>query len=187
MVLIPCLRASALVSNGISSIEAYCKQLDQFVKNNPDSFRIFANIGSGLQGRKDIWREFKTDEERNNADNGENLNDNVRVWLKSGSIIIADCLFQSPSRDWTLYVTYYFREDGSLAKLHSVLNTFYGHISAIRDRYYSPSGNLLRSSAQYFDLGTKKRKKPGKDFQDEHIPEYLNSKNLPCSDLLKAP
>lgn len=187
MVLIPWVKASAPKSNDISSIESYCKQLDQFVKNNPNSFRIFANIGSGLRGGEDIWGEFKTEEERNKADNNENLNDNVVAWLKSGTVIYAECLFQSPSRDWALYVTYYFREDGSLAKLHSVLNTFYGHISAIRDRYYSPSGNLLRSSAQYFDLGTKKRKKPGKDFQDEHIPEYLNSKNLPCSDLLKAP
>lgn len=84
----------------MSSIDFYCKDIDQYTKQNPTSKRLFANVGPGLKGAKDIWREFKSNEERSNVDDGYNLDENITIWQKVGVVVLAECLFQSPSRDW---------------------------------------------------------------------------------------
>jgi hypothetical protein len=173
-------------ADGITSIESYCKNIDRYVEANPASNRIFADVSSGVKDAKDNWREFKSEDERNKVDDGENLNQNASVWLKSGNVVVAYCMFQSPSRDWAHYVTFYFRADGSLSKIHSVLNTFLGNMQVIRDQYYSSPGKMLQSSVQYLDLQTQKQKKPTEDFVDETIPVYKRNKYLPFINLLKS-
>lgn len=168
----------------IAKIEVYVNEIDVYAKRNPKAGRIFANVASGIEGEPDKWREFKTEAERYNADSGDNLNDNATVWLKSGKVVVAYCMFQSPSRDWAHYVTYYFRSDGTLAKIISRLNTFYGDISVIREKSYDVNGKLLKTSVQYLDMKTKRKKKPGSNFIDEPIPMYRRSRNLPFIHLL---
>ncbi len=168
----------------ISQIESHTKEIDRYIKTNPESFRIFANIASGVEKVADEWREFRSESEREAADTGDNLNENAYVWLKKGKVIGAKFTFQSPSRDWAHLVMYYFREDGSLAKVEAQLNTFYGNMSIIRERWYNREGKLLRSISRHLDLNSGKRRKPGKDFIDEPIPLYRSAENLPFHHLL---
>jgi len=69
---------------------------------------------------------------------------------------------------------------------HARLNTFYGYMTVIRERYYDPKGKLLSSSQQFLDLDTQKKKKPGADgeFIDEPIAVYRTVKALPFYTLL---
>jgi len=83
----------AISSNGVTSIETYCKEIDQYVEANPALGRIFADVGSGAESRNDNWREFKSEEERQKAGDGYNLNANANVWLKSGVVVVAHCMF----------------------------------------------------------------------------------------------
>ncbi len=170
----------------LAKIEAYVKEIDAYAKQNSKAGRIFANVASGIERVPDKWLEFKSEGERYNADSGDNLNENSTVWLKSGKVVVAYFMFQSPSRDWAHYVTYYFRPDGTLVKIISRLNTFYGDISVIREKSYDVNGRPLKSSVQYLDLKTKRKKKPGSNFIDEPIPMYKRIKNLPFIHLLKA-
>jgi hypothetical protein len=129
-----------------------------------------------MEGQKSQWREFKSEVEREEADTG---NDKANVWAKDGAVVSAYFTFQSLSGDWAHYVNYYFREDGALAKIQARLNTFYGDMIVIRERFYDPKGRLLSSSQQFLDLKTKKKKRPGETFEDEPIPVYRTVKALP--------
>jgi hypothetical protein len=106
---------------------------------------------------------------------------------KDGAVVLASYTFQSASGDWAHYVDYYFREDGSLARIHARLNTSYGNMTVLRERFYDPKGKLLSSSQQFLDMETKKKKKPGEEFTDEPIPLYRTVKALPFYTLLSKP
>jgi len=63
-------------------------------------------------------------------------------------------------------------------------------MTVIRERFYDGQGKLLRSSQQFLDMETKKKKKPGEDgeeFIDEPIPIYRTVKALPFYTLLSKP
>ena len=63
-------------------------------------------------------------------------------------------------------------------------------MTVIRERFYDGQGKLLRSSRQFLDMETKKKKKPGEDgeeFIDEPIPIYRTVKALPFYTLLSKP
>jgi hypothetical protein len=165
-------------------IEAYCQGLDAYAKNNPKLGRIFADVSSDGEGQKSPWREFESEAEREKADTGDNLNENAIVWSKDGAVVLASCTFQSPSRDWAHFVSFYFRADGTLAKVRARLNTFYGEMTVIRERLYDSKGRLLSSSQQFLDLKTQKKKKPGAGFQDDSFPLYRTVRALPFYALL---
>lgn len=168
----------------ITSIKAYCQQVDDYVKRNPKWGRLFADVSSDTKNQKSKWREFKSDTEREKADTGENLNDNAIVWTKDGVVVLASFTFQSPSRDWAHFLHYYFRANGSLARISAQLNTFYGNMTVLRERFYDSSGKLLSSSEQFRDMTTQKKRNPGEDFVTEPIPLYQTIKSLPFYPML---
>lgn len=167
----------------IVEIDRYTAEVDRFVKRNEKSARIFADVSSG-SSNKSNWKRFRSEREREKADTGENLNQNAYVWTRAGKVVGVNFTFQSPSRDWAHFVMYFYREDGSLAKVHSQLNTFYGNLSIVRDQYYSVDGKLLKSRKKFLDLQTQKTKKQPADFQDEPIPEFKHVSELPFFKLL---
>ena len=162
----------------IASTKAYVKQIDRFIKLNPKSKRTFADVGNAQEN----WREFKSKLAKGET-NPEDLNEIGHAWAREGKVVAAGLAFQSESRDWAHFVRYYFREDGTLAKIYSRLNTFYGNVTAIREQYYSRNGRLLKTTARYLDIETQKPKK-SHDFQDHPTPVYLNVRKLPFSKLL---
>src|SRR5258705_1388828 len=93
----------------LRNIDSYAKKVDQFIKRNPKTLRIFDNVASETSSESDEWREFKSEDERQNADTGDNLNENANVWARAEKVLGANFTFQSPSRDWTHFVMYYFR------------------------------------------------------------------------------
>ena len=173
----------------IARIKAYCQELDDYAKRNPKLKRVFGDISSGMKGDKIRWREFKPKSEED-MDYIGSLMSNAFVSSKDGAAVLASCAFQSPSGDWAHDVNYYFREDGSLARIHAELGTFIGNMTVIRERFYDGQGKLLRSSQQFLDMETKKKKKPGEDgeeFFDQPVPIYRTVKALPFYTLLSKP
>ena len=162
----------------LASINAYVKQVDRFMKRNDKRRRTFGDVGD----EETHWREFKSKVAKGETE-PEFLDEFAYVWVKAGKVVAVGLTFQSGSRDWAHFVTYYFREDGTLAKIHSRLNTFYGGVSAIRDKFYSSNGKMLRAAARYLDIETQKPKK-NPNFHDEPIPVYLSVRKLPFFKLL---
>jgi hypothetical protein len=166
------------LSPTLVSIDSYAKQVDRFIKRNGKTRRTFGNVGN----EQDHWKEFKGKPAKGEVD-PDDLDEVAHVWVRSGKVVAVGFTFQSGSRDWAHFVTYYFREDGTLAKIHAQLNTFYGNISVVRNKFYNLSGKLLRTSTRYLDLQSQKPRKRG-DFMDEPIPVYIGVHDLPFSKLL---
>jgi len=166
-----------------AAITVYAKSLDQYTKHNPGHRRLFGNAAE-LEDEQDKWRSFKTAKQLDQA----NLYESAYVWLKDGKVVTARFNFTSPSGDWSHYVNYYFRADGTLAKIHAQLNTFAsakGGVSVIREKFYDTSGKLLHESTRYLDLKTQR---PGKriDFMDQPIPVYKTVRDAPFAKLLRS-
>lgn len=166
----------------VSAINAYVAEVDRFTKTN-SKHRIFGDVSSALADENDLWKEFKSEKELEAAGTGENLNQSAFVWTRKSEVVAAKFTFTSPSGDWNHFINYYFREDGSLAKIEAQLNTFYGNISVIRHRYYNPDGRLIKSTRRILDLDTHRPKKAA-DFTDNPIPVYFHVPEIPFRKLL---
>src|SRR6185295_2787268 len=148
-------KASPSPATEIASIDRYAAQLDQYAKRNEKTAQIFGDISSGTTDEKSNWKKFKTTKEREDASTGENLNEQAEVWRRAGKVVRVTMTFGSPSGDWAHFVTYYFRDDGSVAEIHGELNTFYGDLRVVSDHYYSQDGKLLKTKRLFLDLKTK--------------------------------
>jgi hypothetical protein len=162
-------------------IASYAKSIEQFTRHNPRQRRLFAKAPE-KGDHQDNWRAFKTARQMEQA----GLDESAYVWLKDGKVVAAKFSFTSQSGDWYHFVNYYFRDDGTLAKIHAQLNTFVspdGGLSVVRERFYGSNGGLLHTSTTYLDLHSQRPRKRG-DFMDEPIPVYLRVRDLPFSKLL---
>lgn len=176
--------ADAQIEN-VAQIDKYVKKISSLTKKTKQ--RIFADIAS--DGKKANWKEFKTEKMREKADTGDNLNENAVVWIKAEKISAATFTFQSPSRDWAQFATYYFRPNGTLAKIESNLNTFYGSVTAKLNYYYDSKGKIIKQTASYFDLQSQKpidlkKLKKEREFIDEEVTVLKNTSKLPFIKLI---
>ncbi|HEX8708522.1 MAG TPA: hypothetical protein VF723_09790 [Pyrinomonadaceae bacterium] len=176
-------RKPAQSSSEIAAAEAYSRRLDQYKKRNPGRARFLADVSNYQANEQASWRVFKNRRQLERAD----AYTTAAVWTRpTGEIVVADLFLTSPSGDWATYATYYFRDDGRLAKSRSELRTFMGDLVVIRERLYDTGGRLLRETARYLDLKTRrpKRVRAG-DFMDVPAPNYAKTSELPFYRLLK--
>jgi hypothetical protein len=169
-------KAAAPPKTELAAITSYTKSIDQFTKRNPRKRRIFGIIPEE-EDKPDKWAEFKTIRQEVQA----NLEDSAHVWRRDGKVVVAQFSFTSSSGDWYHYVSYYYRADGTLVKIHTQLNTFAaadGGMSVVRDKFYSSGGKLLHTTTRYLDLKSQKPRKRG-DFMDQPIPDYKTVRDLP--------
>ena len=155
----------------VSEIKAYTAEVDRFSKA-----RKFRTFGIFYRGDKGNWRELK-------GKSDQPLNESCDVWTRDGKVVLAFFGFTSDSGDWYHFIKYYYRQDGTLAKIQARLNTFYGNVSVLRDRYYNATGKLLKSTRRYLDLQTHKPVTKA-NFDDEPIPMFSTASSLPFHRLL---
>lgn len=188
---------------GVAAIEAYCKELDGFKKRNPNRARFFGDVSSWDQSGMTLhapapkWKEFKSRKARESANTGDNLYDVADVWIKDEKVVLAEFWFGSPSGDWSQSVIYYFRDDGTLAKMQSTyagfnLNPFPNReefgARLVQTRVYDANGKRLRKSLQCFELGEKGRqRKCSGDYSHHEGAVYLKVQRLPLYKVLNSP
>jgi hypothetical protein len=167
----------------IAAIEAHARQLDAYAKRNARGGRLFADTASYTDGSAPRWQEFRSKRALERAE----VYSAATVWTQPASdALLADFTLSSPSGDWAQYANYYYRGDGTLAKLHSELRTFMGDLIVIRDRFYDTRGKLLHEKTRYLDLNTRKpRKVEEGSFQDIPLELYAKTSDLPFHSLLK--
>ncbi|HEX8651651.1 MAG TPA: hypothetical protein VF708_12490 [Pyrinomonadaceae bacterium] len=183
----------------VAAIEAYCKGLDKYFKSTPQSTRYFVDAlpeAVNAESQAELgktWHEVKTEREMLEAE-GSYANHSIVVSMKDGQIVYAD--IAEPREHHRYDHKYYFRHDGTLAKIGS---EFYGNIAErhlTRENFYNPDGRLLRSTSSCFRLITTlsgKREKPVSCRQDTlsveygnyRIPVYKRNENLPGYEILK--
>ena len=156
-------------ADAVSEIKTYTAELNRYTKAR--KFRTF--FYPDLKGG---WGELK-------GKSTQQLNGSCDVWTRDGNVVLAFFGFTSDAGDWYHFIKYYFRADGTLAKIEARLNTFYGSVSVLRDRYYDTNGKLLKSTRRYLDIRTQKPVKKA-NFEDEPIPMYRKVTDLPFHKLL---
>ena len=177
----------------VAAIEIYCKELDAYRKSNPNPARFFGDVASS-DSQAPKWKEFKSRKAREAAATGDNLFDVANVWSKDGRVVVAEFGLGSPSGDWSQLVTYYFRADGTLAKMRSSyagfnLNPFNNPENfgarLVQTRIYDTNGNRLRKTLQCFQLGQKGRQRRcSGDYSRYEGEVYMKVERLPIYRLL---
>jgi len=169
--------------DSVTSISSYTTSIERLTTSNAKR-RIFADVSSGYENGPEEWKEFRSERERTKAETGDNMNQTAAVWTKNGKLVVTKMSLTSPSGDWVHFINYYYREDGTLAKIQAQLNTFYGDVSVVREQYFQANGKVIRSTTRYLALGTKKPVRKPKDFFDQEVTVYKTVSELPFAKLL---
>ena len=165
----------------IAEINSYVAGVDRFTRRNPKARRIFADVATA-DDNDARWREFKTKREFDKFEG--NPDESAYAWTRADKVIAATFTFTSQSGDWAHIVTYYFREDGTLAKIAAQLNTFYGDVSVVRNQYFNNAGVRISSSERILDLKTQKPVKKPADYFDQPVTVFKKVTDLPFYKLL---
>ena len=175
----------------ISTVTSYCKDLGIYAKRNPKQARFFGDISSydqsgvTLNKPAEKWREFKTQKAREAATTEDNLYNTANVWLRAGNIVLAHFQYGSPSGDWSQFVRYCFRQDGSLAELENSFRTFNGSVRIEKQNIYDATGRRLRGTTRCFDLQSGRKKRCGGNYAQYDAEVFRKVQQLPNYRLMK--
>jgi len=160
----------------IVSVEKYTDELDEYAARNPQARRFFTNTSEDQTGS---WQEV--------GGEGEIANKaSAIVWMKDDKAVIALLTGKTPQT--SRKVTYYFRNNGTLAKVHSELSINTSNMQSSRDRSYDPKAFLVRDFS-YCNDAVSGQQRPCNDAEtlEKTIPLYMRSTELPFHAQLKKP
>src|SRR6266851_5229394 len=175
----------------VSTITSYCRELGIYAKRNPKQARFFGDISSydqsgvTLNKPTEKWREFKTQKAREIATTEDNLYNTANVWLRAGNIVLAHFEYGSPSGDWSQFVSYCFRQDGSLAELENSFRTFNGSVRIEKQNIYNANGKRLRVTTRCFELESGRKKRCGGNYAQYDADVFRKVQQLPTYHLIK--
>jgi hypothetical protein len=160
----------------IVAVEKYTDELDEYAKSNPQARRFFMNTSEDQTGN---WQEVGGEAEIENKASAV-------VWMKNNKPLIA--LLYSRSPQSSRKVTYYFRDNGTLAKVHSELSISTNNMQSLRDRSYDPKAFLVRDFSYCTDMVSGLQRPCGDaETIEKTIPLYMRSTELPVYAQLKKP
>ena len=154
--------APLTASEPTEAIDRFCDGLIPMTKKTTG--RLFGLFPEGYgKGR---WVEFKGASDMNAAIEAEHVFDIAQVWSRDDGATAVSMRFTSGSGDWVHFVEYCFRADGTLAHLHSTLNTFnaadkdpekeVSGATRVRHRYFDSCGKKIKVRKRVLDLETKR-------------------------------
>ncbi len=168
----------------IKRINAYVKTLDAFIKNKKPHL-IFADI-SDENEKSAKWRKFASEKTLEKFREKRETYTIAYNWRKNGKIIQSTFTLFSSSGDWAQYDSYYFRADGTLAKIESELRFLSDSLITLRDLYFNVKGKLIRQTVRYRNITTEKPiKKPADIYFQPDIDIYKTVRRLPFAKLVK--
>jgi hypothetical protein len=162
----------------IVAVEKYTDELDDYARLNPQSRRFFANTSEDQAGH---WQEVGGEKEIDDKASAV-------VWMKKDKPVIV--VLSGKSVGSSRRVTYYFRDNGTLAKIHSELQISAGNMQSLRDRSYDQKtfAVLIRDFSHCTDMVTGQQKPCGDaEALEKQLPVYMKSTELPFYALLKKP
>jgi hypothetical protein len=139
------------------------------------------------------WHDFLTLVELKRYARDQAVYTQAFVWRSDESTFVS-IFYTSPSGDWADYLDLCFRNDGTLARSQSTLNTFNvagpeggdeAPVSRIRTRYFTGRGPAFHTRVRVLDLKTKKPA-PKRSFMDQDEPVFPRIEDLPFATLLLA-
>jgi hypothetical protein len=185
--------------NDVASIKVYVGSLDTFAKRNLNRARILANVLYPNQETYPIprdaprfWKEFPTRKARESESNFNEAYDGAQVWTRNGKVVRAQIVPNQNQSGDERVITYYFREDGSLAKTRFKFYDYGVDGDVVKDVIYDVKGSVLDTRLQCVQSNDLPRprivscSKVRFEFIDEP-PVYKKVEELPFKDLLNEP
>lgn len=183
--------------NDVASIKAYVRSLDTFAKRNPNRARILANVLYPNQETYPIprdapryWKEFPTRKARASEQNFNEAYDGAQVWTRNGKVVLVQIApNQNQSGDERI-ITYYFREDGSLAKTRFKFYDYGVDGDVVKEVIYDAKGKVLDTRMQCVQTNDLPRprivncSRISSAITDDAPPVYKKVEELPFNDLL---
>ena len=186
-------------SSEVASIEAYSRALDRYFKSHPRSTRYYVDAlpegkADESSGAGKDWHEVRNQNAMLDAER-EYAMHSIAVSQKDGEIVYVD--IAEPQEHSRRDDGYYFRNDGTLAKISS---DYYGNIAGVhitRDYFYSAGGRLLRETTRCFNIittsrGSRERRascglpEMKAELSDYKVPVYAKNRELPGYEFLKS-
>jgi hypothetical protein len=176
---------SAAAFAQVKTIDTYSRSVEKlYGKKTPDL--VFADVKDYNDEGPEKWQKFDSAKA---LEKFRETNESYSIaynWTKKGQIVMTAFTLFSPSGDWVQYDTYFFRENGKLAKIISEIRTFMGDVIIDRNFYFDATGKQTSMTKKYRDLRTKKYiKKPSDStFDSDDIDVYKTVKDLPFAKLM---
>ena len=164
---------STVPCEGTNKVDAFAVRMQARLKRM--EVRTFAERYSQ---QPSIWREVKR--------GSESAGTIADVYVADGVAAAAFFTIQTLSGNWVLYADYYFRPDGSLAKMHEQLNTFGTGASVVRDTYFGCRGEAYGGTVHHSGPASSSPKQHDSGSSDERAPLFLRVESLPFFSALKS-
>lgn len=152
--------------NDVASIEAYSKSLEAFKNRNRNRARIFGNIVSPNQETYPVrhdaprhWEKFPTRKARESAPKGYDSYDGAEVWTRDGKVVLAQFEIDRYFYGGERVVTYYFRADGTLAKIRLKFFDPNVDVHVVKEIIYDLKGGVLRTQMQCVHMAENGRRR----------------------------
>jgi TonB family protein len=144
-----------------------------------DAVRPETNDGRGKWVHFASAADLKRYARKNSAPNTQ-----ARTWSARDGTFIASLYFQSDSGDWSDYVDYCFRDDGTLARSEAIVVNISDGIEGQRAVHYAADGRVLLSTVRSLD----KDGKPRADLDGLDVPPvYPTVRSLPFNAPVGSP
>jgi hypothetical protein len=168
----------------VEDIKTYCSTIDDY-KHDADP-RLFADASDQVKAN---WRRIGTERELDSLTEAQFQHSTIaRVWSKDDKVVAVETDYTTAIGDWDLTADYCFREDGTLAKLHSEYHDGTEDYISTRDESFDDSGTVIDTKSQIMDANTHKPKKLSKKVAaaEQHAPVFKKTKDLPFHRLLRT-
>lgn len=176
----------------VETIDRFCDDLA--VVTQDDRHRKLLGLFSTDEHDRGRWTEFAREHDLNAAIKKDHVFDFAQVWSREDGALAISTRLTSGSGDWFHFVEYCFRPDGTLARVHSTLNTFNAvdeedpeteahGASRERQRYFDTDGSQIKVTKSIRDLETQ-RPAPKLQIMDDQEPIYKKVFALPFYELI---
>ena len=155
----------------VKQIDQYVKSIDRITDRRKEPDLIIADV-SEYDSDVPKWQKFGSSKELETFREATETYTVANNWRSKGRIVASLFTLFSPSGDWAQYVTHYFWQDGTAAKVTTEMRTFNGDYIIIRNMYFDQKGKLIKRTSKFLDLTTKKPKKPTTEMLDENSEFY---------------
>ncbi len=170
----------------LGQINLSCKAIDSDFKSNALSPRFFAALS---YTQPVSWTEYPSETALQTAC-PKGCFRKASAYFKGPAPVLVSLEFESPTKEWVQNLKYYFREDGTLQKIHSDFRRFGAYeegkgqeqqflVKVIRDRFYDNHGKCIKKSSPRCFNTSNGREVKDAVFKDEPWPLYATVEKLP--------
>jgi hypothetical protein len=192
------LTSGVLYAKGVAAeltrIKESCMEVDADVKDAKHFGVTLQYLAVLSNSAPQEWKAFRLEEEFQSAC-PKGCYRSAIVYYFSETPVLVSYELKSDSKEWVQYLKYYFREDGTLEKIHWDLRRFGAYekskgmeqqflVKVVRDRFYDASGKCIKkSNPRCFNMSTGTEVRDV-IFTDVSLPFYKQIGDLPFYKLL---